>query len=145
VSPPLVLDAEGLDALTERPPPDRLRALLAEAWARRSEVLVAAVVCAEVCRGARRTRAVEAALLRHRRTKGERPAVRVVVTDFDLARLVGSVLYGAGAGTQEVIDAHSVAIAARAGGGIVVTGGPEDMQRLAAAVPAVRVVTCRPR
>jgi len=37
---PLILDADGLDALTEQPPPDRLRALLAEAWERKSDVLV---------------------------------------------------------------------------------------------------------
>jgi hypothetical protein len=39
---PLNLDADGLDALTEQPPPDRLRALLAEAWERKSDVLVPA-------------------------------------------------------------------------------------------------------
>jgi hypothetical protein len=33
---PLILAADGLDALTEQPPPDRLRALLAEAWERRA-------------------------------------------------------------------------------------------------------------
>lgn len=42
---PLILDADGLDALTEQPPPDRLRALLAEAWERKSDVLVPALVC----------------------------------------------------------------------------------------------------
>jgi hypothetical protein len=40
-----------------------------------------------------------------------------------------------------VVDAHSVAIAAVYGGGIVVTADPDDIERLAAAVPAVRVVT----
>lgn len=47
---PLILDADGLDALTEQPPPDRLRALLAEAWERKSDVLVLALLCAECCR-----------------------------------------------------------------------------------------------
>jgi hypothetical protein len=51
---PLILDADGLDALTGQPPPDRLRALLAEAWERKSDVLVPALVCAECCRGAER-------------------------------------------------------------------------------------------
>lgn len=67
--PPLILDADGLDALTEQPPPDRLRALLAEAWERQSDVLVPALVCAECCRGAGRTRGVEASLARHRGTR----------------------------------------------------------------------------
>jgi predicted nucleic acid-binding protein len=141
MTPPLILDADAVDALSERVPPERLRALLTEAWRRRADILVAALVCAECCRGAGRTRAVEAALSRHPRGGGARPAVRVVPTDFDLARRVGAVLYGARAATGDVVDAHSVAIAAVYGGGIVVTADPDDIERLAAAVPAVRVVT----
>jgi len=98
---PLILDADGLDALTEQPPPDRLRALLAEAWERKSDVLVPALVCAECCRGAGRTRAVESSLARHRETRAARPAVRAVV----------------------------------------VTADPDDILRLASAMPAVRIVT----
>ena len=111
--PPLILDADGLDALTEQPPPDQLRALLAEAWERRSDVLVPALVCAECCRGAGRTRGVEASLARHRGTRAERPAVRVVPTDFDLARRVGvhPSRRRRGAGTADIVDAHSVAVA----------------------------------
>lgn len=138
---PLILDADGLDALTEQPPPARLRALLAEAWERKSDVLVSALVCAECCRGASRTRAVEASLARHRDTRAARPAVRVVPTDFDLARRVGSVLHGASAGTKDMVDAHSVAIASLHGRALVVTADPDDIQRLASAVPAVRIVT----
>ena len=138
---PLILDADGVVAFSEDPPPERLRALLAEAWRRRADVLVPALVCAECCRGTGRTRAVEAALSRSRTARGTRPAARVVPTDFDLARRVGSILYAVGAGTVDVVDAHSVAIAAVHGGGIVVTSDPHDVQRLAAAVPAVRIVT----
>jgi predicted nucleic acid-binding protein len=138
---PLILDADGLDALTEHPPPARLRALLAEAWERKSDVLVSALVCAECCRGAGRTRAVEASLARHRDIRAARPAVRVVPTDFDLARRVGSVLHGASAGTKDMVDAHSVAIASMHGRALVVTADPDDIQRLASAVPAVRIVT----
>jgi len=141
VSPPLILDADGVDALSEQPPPERLRALLIEAWRRRGEVLVPALVCAECCRGVGRTRAVEAALARHRSARGDRPAARIVSTDFDLARRVGSILHGAGAGTADMVDAHCVAVAAMHGGGIVVTADPDDIERLASAVPAVRVVT----
>lgn len=141
MSPPLILDADGLDALSEQPPPERLRALLTQAWIRRSDVLVPALVCAECCRGADRTRAVEAALSHHRDTRGTRPAVRIIPTDFGLARQVGSILHGAGTGTADVVDAHSVAVAAIHGGGIIVTADPSDIQRLSSAVPAVRVVT----
>jgi predicted nucleic acid-binding protein len=138
---PLILDADGLDALTEQPPPDRLRALLAEAWERKSDVLVAALVCAECCRSARRTRAVEASLARHRDTSAARPAVRVVPTDFDLARRVGSVLHDAGADTRDVVDAHSVAVASIYGRAVVATADPGEILRLASAMPVVRIVT----
>jgi predicted nucleic acid-binding protein len=138
---PLILDADGLDALTEQPPPDRLRALLAEAWERQSDVLVPALVCAECCRGAKRTRAVEAALARHRDSRAMRPAVRVVPTDFDLARRVGAVLAGVGAGTEDVVDAHSVAVASMFGRAVIVTADPDDILRLASAMPTVRIVT----
>jgi hypothetical protein len=40
-----------------------------------------------------------------------------------------------------MVDAHCVAVAAMHGGGIVVTADPDDIERLASAVPAVRVVT----
>ena len=138
---PLILDAGGLDALTEQPPPDRLRALLAEAWQRKSDVLVPALVCAECCRGAGRTRAIEAALARHRDPRTPRPAVRVVPTDFDLARRVGAVLHGVGASTEDVVDAHSIAVASMYGRAVVVTADPDDILRLASAMPTVRIVT----
>lgn len=138
---PLVLDADGLDGLARARPQDGLRALLAEAWARDRDVLVPAVVCAEICRDAARTRAVESALARHAPAAGERPPVTVVPTDFDLARQVGAVLHSAGAGTADLVDAHVVAVAARHGGAVVVTSDPADMRRLADAVPATRIVT----
>lgn len=141
MSPPLILDADGLDALTEQPPPERLRALLSEAWERRSDVLVPALVCAECCRGAGRTRAVETALARYRDGRRRRPAVRVISTDFSLARQVGSILHSAGTGTADVVDAHCVAVAVMHGGGIVVTADPGDIRRLASAVPVVKIVT----
>ncbi|HEY2553602.1 MAG TPA: PIN domain-containing protein [Streptosporangiaceae bacterium] len=138
---PLILDADGLDALTEEPPPARLRALLTQAWERGSDVLVPALVCAESCRGAARTRAVEAALARHRDTRAKRPAVRVVQTDFDLARRVGAILHAIGADTRDIVDAHSVAVASMHGRAVVVTADPADIARLASAMPIVRVVT----
>jgi len=141
MSPAVVLDADGLDALSQSHPPERLRALLTEAWKRRSEVLVAAVTCAESCRGAARTRSIESALSRRSQPAGSQAAVQVVPTDFDLARTVGAVLHGAGAGTVDIVDAHAVALAVSRGGGIVITADPDDIDRLASAAPAVRVVS----
>lgn len=138
---PVVLDADGLDALAGPSPPGAFRALLREALDRGRDVLVPAVVCAEACRGPARTRRVETALARHRPTRGQRPPVVVVDTDFLLARQVGAVLHGAGAGSADLVDAHVVAVCARRGGGLVITSDPDDIVRLAAAVPAARVVT----
>jgi predicted nucleic acid-binding protein len=145
VSVPLILDAAGLDALTASQPPEVLRALLEEAWLRKRDVLVPAVVCAECCRGAARTRAVESALARHRPEAAQRPAVEVVDTDFDMARRVGSVLYGAGASSVDLVDAHTVVIAALRGGALIVTDDPTDIARLAQSVPATRIVTRSPQ
>jgi len=138
---PVVLDADGLDALASAHPPERLRAILAEALERRRDVVVPAVVCAEVCRGVGRTRAVESALSPSRRDGVQRSPVRVVDTDFDLARSVGAVLHAAGSGRRDVVDAHVVAVAAAFGGGLVVTADPEDIGRLAQAVPSARILT----
>ncbi|MGH8897469.1 MAG: PIN domain-containing protein [Egibacteraceae bacterium] len=138
---PVVLDAAGLDALCDRRPPEQLRALLHEAWVRQRDVLVPAVVCAEVCRGVPRTRRVEAAVARHDQIRGQRSPVSVVVTDFTLARQVGAVLHGAGADSRDIVDAHVVAVCALHGGGLVVTADSEDIERLAQAVPSARVLT----
>ena len=85
-SAPLVLDAAGLDGSRRERPPELLRALLAEALRRGREVITPTVVCAEVARGRARTRALEAAVSRHDATRAERPPLRLVDTDFALAR-----------------------------------------------------------
>ncbi len=138
---PVVLDVDGLDAIAEQVPPAALRALLREALERDRDVLVPAVVCAEVCRGAPRTRRIEAAVARHRPNRGQRPSVSVVDTDFGVARQVGAILHGAGASSADLADAHVVAVCARRGGGLVITSDPDDIARLAAAVPSARIMT----
>jgi hypothetical protein len=65
----------------------------------------------------------------------------VVPTDFDLARRVGSILHGADASTADIVGAHSVAVASMQGRAVIVTANPDDILRLASAVPAVRIVT----
>lgn len=137
---PLILDAAGLEQLAAERPSPRFRALLAEAARRDRDVKVAAVVCAEACRGAARTRRVEAALARHGSRPTDQPAVDVVPTDFVLARQVGAVLHAAGSGSADIVDAHCVALGVLAGGGVVATSDPDDISRLAAGVPAVRLV-----
>ncbi len=65
-------------------------------------------------------------------------------TDFTLARLVGSILYSGNVGTEDLVDAHVVAICSIHGAGLVITVDPEDILRLAQAVPSVRVVVRLP-
>jgi predicted nucleic acid-binding protein len=144
VTLPLVLDAAGLDALGDPHPPAGFRALLREAYSRGRDVLVPAVTCAELCRGAARTRRVEAAVARHDSARGQLPAVRVVPTDFTLARQVGAVLHGASADSRDLADAHVVAVCALHGGGLVVTSDGGDIERLAQAVPSARVLVRPP-
>lgn len=137
---PVVLDSDGLDALSDPAPPVAFRALLQEAVRRGREVLLPSVVCAEACRGVARTRRVESALARHGGGEGGRSVVRLVPTDFWLARQVGAVLHGANAGSADLVDAHVVAICALAGGGMVISSDSGDIERLAQAVPSARIV-----
>jgi predicted nucleic acid-binding protein len=142
--PPLVLDAAGLDGLAAERPPEVLRALLAEAVRRGRPVIAPTVVCAEVARGRARTRALEAAVSRHDRGRGERPPLRLVDTDFAIARQVGTILEATESGSERVVDAHVVAVCVPSGGGLVVTADPGDVAELAGAVPAARIRTIRP-
>ena len=84
---------------------------------------------------------LEAALARHDADRRERPAVRLIDTDFALARQVGTILDAAGRSSEMVADAHVVAVCVPAGGGLVVTADPDDIDELAATVPAARVRT----
>lgn len=138
---PLVLDAAGLEALAAPRPPDSLRALLAEAHRRDREVVAPAVVCAEVARDRSRTRALEAAVARHDRARGESPALRLIDTDFALARQVGAILGASRKSSAHLADAHVVAVCVVPGGGLVVTSDPDDIAELATAVPAARIRT----
>ena len=61
-------------------------------------------------------------------------------TDRSFARLVGGVLLGANAGSEDMVDAHCVAAAAEHGRGVVVTGDESDLNRLAANHGSVTVV-----
>ncbi|MFD3595421.1 type II toxin-antitoxin system VapC family toxin [Nocardia sp. NPDC058640] len=141
---PVVLDSAGLSAASEAKPPARLRALLAEAYARGSDVIVPAVICAEVCRGVARTRGVETLVTRKLPDNSGNRAIALAETDFTLARQVGAVLAGAGVGSEYIADAHVVAVCAQHGGGMVITSDPHDITRLAATVPSARIVVRAP-
>ena len=141
---PLVLDAAGLAALSAARPSDAMRALLGEAHRRGREVITPTVVCAEVARGAARTRALEATVSRHDRHRGEQPPLRLVDTDFAVARQVGAILEATRNGSDRIVDAHVVAVCIPPGGGLVVTSDPDDVVALASAVPAIRIRVTHP-
>lgn len=84
------------------------------------------VTLAELYRGGGRTAALDALLAR------EEPAgLTLRDTNRHFARLVGSVLAGAHAGSEHLADAHAVAAAVEVGGGVILTGHAGDLGRLA--------------
>ncbi len=124
----ICLDAEAFNALAG-PDSDRkrrVRRILRSAGRLGRDVLVPTLVLAELYRGRGRNQLVDACLARERASVASRD------TDRQLARIVGGVLAGADAGSSMIVDAHAVAVAVEAGGGVVVTGDRGDVERLAA-------------
>lgn len=130
----LVLDAEALSALArERGPRFReVRAALEAARRLNRSVVTPAVILAELYRGPGHNQVVDACL-------GRETAIAVRVTDRSFARLVGGVLAASRSGSSDLADAHTVAAAVEGGGGVVLTGDPSDIARLAASYPNVHV------
>ena len=134
----LVLDAEALSLLASgRAGERRVRAALTAARALDRPVLVPAVVLAELYRGGGHDQRVDACLARE-------GGIDVVDTDRALARRVGHLLAGAGLGSAHVVDAHTVAVAVSRGGGVVLTGDPDDIGRIAAPHAGVAVQRTSP-
>lgn len=132
----LVLDAEAFNALAgPRSARGRevTRALVAARRAE-SDVVVPTVVLAELYRPGRLA-LVDACLARHE------TGITARDTDRPLARLVGGVLAGADAGSEDLADAHVVAAAVEGGRGVVLTGDPDDLRRLAAPFASVTVAS----
>jgi predicted nucleic acid-binding protein len=125
----LVLDAEAVDALLNpRHPAERkVRRAMEAARRLRHEVAFATGTLAELYRGAGRNQALDALLARE---SGDGLLLRD--TDRSLARLIGALLAEAGTGSALFADAHPVAVAVEAGGGVVQTADPDDLGRLAA-------------
>jgi predicted nucleic acid-binding protein len=132
VTPLLVLDAEAVSRLAHQGRRAEVKAAMAAALRLRRDVVVPAVVLAELYRGPKHDAVVDALLARE-------TAIAVRDTDRALARLVGGVLSAAGADSEDMVDAHVVATAVEAGGGTLLTGDADDLERLAAAYPYVHV------
>lgn len=131
----VVLDAEAMASLAGRPERRSLevRAALRAAVRLRREVVVPAVILAELYRGPHHNQLIDACLSRE-------TGIRVRDTDRLMAKLVGGVLAAAKAGSEYLADAHVIAAAVDLGGGIALTTDPDDLGRLAAAFRNVTVV-----
>lgn len=90
------------------------------------EAVIATVTLAELYRGAGRSHSLDSLLARE---SADGLALRD--TDRQLARLVGALLAEARADSSLLADAHPVAVAVEAGGGVVLTADPDDLRRLA--------------
>lgn len=130
-----MLDAEAFSALSGRRSrrQQEVRAALTAAARLRRDVIVPAIVLAELYRGPRWSSLLDACLSRE-------TGILVRETDRTLARLVGGVLTAARAGTELIVDAHVVAAAVEAGGGIVLTADPKDLARLASPYMNIQVI-----
>jgi predicted nucleic acid-binding protein len=124
----VALDAEAFNALARRDSvrKQRVRRIMRRATLLNRRVLVPSVVLAELYRGSGHNQLVDACLAR------EGAALDTRDTDRALARIVGGVLAGAKAGSEMIVDAHVVAVAVEAGGGVIVTGDEQDLNRLSA-------------
>ena len=88
---------------------------------------------AELYRGSSRTQGVDALISR------ERQGLALRDTDRALAKLVGALLHAADLGSEHIAHAHVAAVAVEEGG-IVLTGDPDDLERLLAGAAHVTVV-----
>lgn len=104
----------------------KVRRILRTAQRLGRDVVVPTVVLAELYRGRGHNHLVDACLAR------ERTSIGIRDTDRGLARIVGGVLAGAGSGSAQIVDAHVVAAAIESGGGVIVTGDPDDLEALSA-------------
>jgi predicted nucleic acid-binding protein len=134
VSRVLVLDSEALAALGGRASKrqEEVRAAMRAAAVLQRDVVVPAVILAELYRGPGHNQMIDACLARE-------TGLRVRDTDRSLARLVGGVLTGAKADSGHLADAHVVAAAVEVGGGVVLTGDEGDLATLASPYPNITV------
>lgn len=141
MSSSLVLDNAALAALAAEPGAAKevVRAAVTAALRLQRDVVVPAVVLAEMYRGRQLNQVVDACLSRE-------TGLKVRATDRPLARLVGGILTAADVGSAHMVDAHVVAAAVESGGGLCLTGDPDDLSALAAPYTNVQVVDIsRPR
>jgi predicted nucleic acid-binding protein len=132
--PALVLDSGALSALAgsrSTAAKRRVRALLLEAHARDLDVVVPTAVLAETYRGDSSDAAVDRIL--------NQRGVRAMTTGRRIVRTAGALRHRFRLDSCHVVDCLVLATTVRLGGGVVATGDPDDMRRLAAVHPNVVV------
>lgn len=131
----LVLDSEAVSALAagDSAAKRQVRRAMTAAHRLRRDVTIPTVILAELYRGAGRSQLIDSLLAR------EEKALELRDTDRTLARLVGAVLVAAGAGSEDLADAHVIATAVESGGGVTLTGDVDDLERLAGAYRTIVV------
>lgn len=135
MSPVLVLDAEALSSIARQRGPrfQEVYAAVEAARRLRRHIVTPAVTLAELYRGPGHNQIVDSCLSRE-------TWVDIRDTDRAFARFVGGVLAAARADSSEIADAHVVAAAVQAGGGVILTGDAIDLKRLSAPYSNVQVV-----
>ena len=97
-----------------------------------SDIVVPAAVLSEQYRGGRHDQLLDACLSRW-------PSIGVVNTDRSLARTVGNLLGRYRLGSEHHVDATVVATALAAGGGLILTSDPGDLERLSDGLVGIQV------
>lgn len=130
----LLLDAEALSAIAHGPASrrDKVRALIVQMRAKELPVAIVASVLAEVVRGRPADAGVFSGLKRER--------VLVHSVDARVGVRAGHLLGKVRSGSEMAVDAFTVAVADLAGGAIVATADPSDLERLSLHADDVRIV-----
>jgi predicted nucleic acid-binding protein len=130
----LVLDSDAVDTLAAQSPRlQRVKAAMRAAVESGADVVVPTVVLAELYRSSSHNAAINSMLSR------EHSDLQLRDTDRTLASFVGGILASASAGSEDIVDAHCVAAVVERGRGVILTGDPDGLTRLAAAYPTVTV------
>jgi predicted nucleic acid-binding protein len=133
----IVLDSEAFSSLARSRSggrPAHVHAALRAAIHAGSDVLVPAAVLAEQYRGGQHDQIVDSCL-------GRLTGIEVVDTTRQLARTVGNLLARAGRGSRDHVDATVVAVAASAGGAVVMTGDGDAITALAEGLVGITIET----
>ena len=129
----LILDSEALNSIASAPPGTKAarRGLSIVAFAKREDatIVVPAVVVVEVYRGTSEDATLNRFLI----------GTEVVSTTLAVAKVAGGLLRANQMSSKNAIDALVVATAIRLGGGVIVTHDEDDLRRLAARHPNVKV------